>query len=961
MLLWRRKKAGIEAPAVLPYADGLPSYYKVSLGAKIICVCAAATASSCAVAIAYSFASPVLVLAPWLYTAAEVVFAAVSYFRWRRFNSIQHDAHQTARNATFAATAAERFDFVAAALARGGPTEVAAFLQLWFHDSPVGKIGRGNLLELLAYAFFYSDSSASVVTQGYGPQLEQMADRLEALLHSSSSTTSITSTSLADKTTPGSAASPTDLSPTSSSPSGSPQPQPPPQPQACLPPGRNPRLRFMAHMHEPLPHFYRPLAFYAAMEALAWVNHCMLLGAGFRRVAAADTTTAAAAELVAKEAKGGPAGLGLGRLDMGICGCKEDHYYYVANMPAAERGGAAGGGQACHRASSSSPPEVPIVFLHGVGMGLLPYLRLLVALAATGAPVIAFELKHVSQRWTSAEPPSLQQLAEDVVSALRRHGYSRAAVLAHSFGTAVASILMQSHPGVVQHVTMLDPICFQMYTPRLLRNFIYRRLGATGAAATAHAAATAAAAAAAAASATAAMAAAPAAAAVAATAAAAAAAVADVGPSGSAALPGCGGGGCLMPPSAATPAVDASSDGCDPNSSTNSSANSGNASTSSSDGGNGGGGVLAAAGSLLRTLAGLPLDLLMLGPARELHCTALLCRRVVWSEVNLWEHAVPKSCTVVLSGRDDLMCARSLEQWLRDHTRASVVVHPELLHAQICMAWTRQDQILDRMLRDVYGKRDNGCGGGGVAEALAVAEAKAAPTTAAAVVIEGAAAAAELLPSSGSSPSSPSSSPPSPAALRGTWPHFLHADGTAATAAGDLQPYNKANVYRSSSLLHGGRCKPRQAADTSAKAEADEDWRRRWSRHEAAEEEEEAAESDVELMLGGQAGGMRRRCGGRGGGSGCRSRRNASGAVRPLPWGRKDEGDEGDGYVDGGFAEGGSYGGGEAPLAVQQRAQRVRQHPPVVRHDSAGSYLRMQSAEGLGSDSSDGSGSEGSE
>ena len=33
-----------------------------------------------------------------------------------------------------------------------------------------------------------------------------------------------------------------------------------------LPPGRDPRLRFMAHMAEPLPHFYRPLAFYVTME-----------------------------------------------------------------------------------------------------------------------------------------------------------------------------------------------------------------------------------------------------------------------------------------------------------------------------------------------------------------------------------------------------------------------------------------------------------------------------------------------------------------------------------------------------------------------------------------------------------------------------------------------------------------------------------------------------------------------
>ncbi|KAG2454427.1 hypothetical protein HYH02_001447 [Chlamydomonas schloesseri] len=66
------------------------------------------------------------------------------------------------------------------------------------------------------------------------------------------------------------------------------------------------------------------------------------------------------------------------------------------------------------------------------------------------------------------------------------------------------------------------------------------------------------------------------------------------------------------------------------------------------------------------------------------------------------------------------MCARSLAVWLRSHTpAAAVVVHPELQHAAICTAWSRQDQLLDRLLRAVGGGGSGGGGGGAATGAAA--------------------------------------------------------------------------------------------------------------------------------------------------------------------------------------------------------------------------------------------------
>ncbi len=203
-----------------------------------------------------------------------------------------------------------------------------------------------------------------MVSRGHGAHLAATADRIEALL-------------------------PQPLS------RGPPSPSHSPAASSPLPRRRSPR--FMSHMTEPLPHFYRPLAFYAGMEGLAWVNHCMLWAAGYRL-----------ARRRGGRGSGGESGEGgVGDGDGGADARWSDHYYYVANMPAEEEGGVGPGAAAGKRRGPAAAGQQqgagegeeegqqqgvggeggtlpPIVFLHGVGMGLQPYLRLLVALAATG-------------------------------------------------------------------------------------------------------------------------------------------------------------------------------------------------------------------------------------------------------------------------------------------------------------------------------------------------------------------------------------------------------------------------------------------------------------------------------------------------------------------------------------------------------------------------------------------------
>lgn len=74
-----------------------------------------------------------------------------------------------------------------------------------------------------------------------------------------------------------------------------------------------------------------------------------------------------------------------------------------------------------------APAQVPILFLHGVGVGLLPYIGFIAQLATTGQPVIALECNHLGMRWV-ARIPDADEVVAAAAGVLRKHDVPRVAV-----------------------------------------------------------------------------------------------------------------------------------------------------------------------------------------------------------------------------------------------------------------------------------------------------------------------------------------------------------------------------------------------------------------------------------------------------------------------------------------------------------------------------------------------------
>jgi pimeloyl-ACP methyl ester carboxylesterase len=219
------------------------------------------------------------------------------------------------------------------------------------------------------------------------------------------------------------------------------------------PSGYNPQLGFMAHLWQPVRCCFRPAAFYLGIELLFALKHALMWGMGFQhtRVAGFDC-------------------------------------YHLDS-------GAAAAPSESQRKQQGS--RVPILFAHGVGLGLLPYSMFVARIAATGHPVAALECSHLGMRWTS-HLPDADEVAEAMVSLLRNHlrwapplsaasgrrqndqqamrssgegdgggegeGGGGVCIAGHSYGTFFASRLMQMHPELVHSTCLIDPVAFNMFT-----------------------------------------------------------------------------------------------------------------------------------------------------------------------------------------------------------------------------------------------------------------------------------------------------------------------------------------------------------------------------------------------------------------------------------------------------------------------------------------------------------------
>ncbi|KAI2638450.1 Alpha/Beta hydrolase protein [Xylaria nigripes] len=128
-----------------------------------------------------------------------------------------------------------------------------------------------------------------------------------------------------------------------------------------------------------------------------------------------------------------------------------------------------------------SKNKIPLVFLHGIGVGLWTYVSYLSEINSNCSEddqvgIIALEYLPVSARLT--DPPlSQSEFLSQLTAILDAHGWSRFAVVGHSYGTVLATHMLKS-PGLnarIESIVLVDPVCILLHLPDVAYNFTRRK------------------------------------------------------------------------------------------------------------------------------------------------------------------------------------------------------------------------------------------------------------------------------------------------------------------------------------------------------------------------------------------------------------------------------------------------------------------------------------------------------
>lgn len=122
------------------------------------------------------------------------------------------------------------------------------------------------------------------------------------------------------------------------------------------------------------------------------------------------------------------------------------------------------------------PGLPPLVFCHGIGVGVFQYLNFIGMLSerCSDRTIFLVSLPHISTR-IKADVPSSGEMVASLTDMLASWRHPRAHFIGHSFGTVVLAWMVLRAPSLVSQVTFIDPVCFLLVKPDVCHNFIYRK------------------------------------------------------------------------------------------------------------------------------------------------------------------------------------------------------------------------------------------------------------------------------------------------------------------------------------------------------------------------------------------------------------------------------------------------------------------------------------------------------
>ena len=114
----------------------------------------------------------------------------------------------------------------------------------------------------------------------------------------------------------------------------------------------------------------------------------------------------------------------------------------------------------------------PIFFWHGLGFGLIPYLRIIDGLTKSQRPIIIYDLNFLTPKVTFETKHKLCILSS--INGLKKYGYLSGTHVGHSFGTVIMRWIYTNRTDLVLNMVFISPVVFLYHYSDVTKNFIYQ-------------------------------------------------------------------------------------------------------------------------------------------------------------------------------------------------------------------------------------------------------------------------------------------------------------------------------------------------------------------------------------------------------------------------------------------------------------------------------------------------------
>ncbi|KAF2088573.1 hypothetical protein K490DRAFT_64621 [Saccharata proteae CBS 121410] len=130
----------------------------------------------------------------------------------------------------------------------------------------------------------------------------------------------------------------------------------------------------------------------------------------------------------------------------------------------------------------TSKTKLPILFIHGIGIGLYPYVKFLGEInddhttpSDGDVGIIAVEIMPVSFRITG-EALEKEEMCREIDSIVKSHGWEKFVLVSHSYGSIISTHLLHtpSTARKIGPILSIDPVSFLLHLPSVAYNFTHR-------------------------------------------------------------------------------------------------------------------------------------------------------------------------------------------------------------------------------------------------------------------------------------------------------------------------------------------------------------------------------------------------------------------------------------------------------------------------------------------------------